>query len=346
MSDDPRVLDGAIAPERNTRLFGHEDTTRFLADAYRSGHMHHALLLEGPKGIGKATLAFRLANHILTHPEADAAPSVIADPDPESPVTHQIATGASHSLLHLARPIDPKSGRIRTAITVDEVRRAGRFYEQTSGTGNWRIVIVDPADDLNRSAANAILKILEEPPRRSLFILVSHAAGRLLPTIRSRCMTINMHPLSHANVLSALSNLGLEQTEDPETLSKTAASSAGSLATALLLLRYGGLDIIDAFQQIVSRGADGSAEAPHKLGDMLSARDRDEAYAFFKDHVVGWISQKAIMDARAGDRSGADRWAELALEIGRELDTADVYNLDRKQAVLSVFSSIFQLQAA
>ena len=142
------VLDGAIPPPRNPNLFGHQAAEAFLARSYQSGKGHHAILIEGPEGIGKSTLAFRFANHVLTHPDPATAPDHMVAPDLDAPVTRQIASGASHNLLHLTRPVDAKSGKLKTAITVDEVRRAGHFFAQTSGTGNWRIVIIDPADDL------------------------------------------------------------------------------------------------------------------------------------------------------------------------------------------------------
>lgn len=139
-----------------------------IGDTYRNG-LHRSC----QKDVGKRDRGI----HVLSHPDPAEAPDRLADPDPASIVTRQLATGASHNLLHLKRPVDEKTGRAKAAITVDEVRRAGKFFGQTSGTGNWRIVIIDPADDLNRNAANAILKILEEPPRRSLFLVLTHAAS-------------------------------------------------------------------------------------------------------------------------------------------------------------------------
>ncbi|WP_037469120.1 DNA polymerase III subunit delta', partial [Sinorhizobium fredii] len=208
----PGVLEGAVAPVENSKLFGHHEAEAFLAQSYRSGKGHHAILIEGQEGIGKATLAFRFANHVLSHPDPAEAPERLGDPDPASLVTRQLASGASHNLLHLARPVDEKTGRAKGAITVDEVRRAGKFFGQTSGTGNWRIVIIDPADDLNRNAANAILKILEEPPRRSLFLVLTHAPGKLLPTIRSRCLPLRLKPLEPEAMRLALGHLGFDLT--------------------------------------------------------------------------------------------------------------------------------------
>ena len=175
---DELLLDGALPPAANPELFGHKAQEDYLASSYKSGKGHHAILLEGAAGIGKATLAFRFANHVLHFPKSEKAPDSLIVPDHTSPVTRQIMAGASHDLLHLQRPVDAKTGKLKTAITVEEVRRAGHFLAQTSGTGNWRIVIVDAADDLNRNAANAILKILEEPPRNAMFLLIIARPGQ------------------------------------------------------------------------------------------------------------------------------------------------------------------------
>jgi len=330
----PGLLDGAIAPSENTRLFGHADAESFLAHAYRSGKVHHAILIEGPEGIGKATLAFRFANHILGHPDPATAPETIADPDPASPVSRQIASGASHNLLHLTRPVDEKTGRVKQAITVDEVRRAGKFFAQTSGTGNWRIVIVDPADDLNRSAANAILKILEEPPKRSLFLVLSHAPGKLLPTIPPRCLPLKLEALDDAAMRAALSHLGLEATE------KLIASARGSVSQALKLVNYGGMDIIAAFDDVLSARGPAARKAMHKLADVLSGRDSETIYAFFLSHIGEHITDRARAAALAGDLNTADRLARLSANLGERVAISLGYNLDRKQTVLSILEDM------
>ncbi len=340
------TLDGAIPPAENSELFGHEEARAFLAKAYRTGHMHHALLLEGPQGIGKATLAFALARHILSHPDPATAPEGLDETAPDSGLMRQIASGASHDLLHLTRPVDAKTGRVKTAITVDEVRRAGHFLSQTSGTGNWRIVVVDPADDMNRSAANAILKILEEPPARALFLMISHAPGKLLPTIRSRCMPLRLTPLSDEDLRWGLSHLGLDQGQPPEVLQAVVRLSEGSLSNAILLLRYGGLEIAEAAEQILQDGPATSKQAIHALADTLVARDRETAYEFFTDYMMERIRKAARQAAVDGDLSASERWARLATELAESLTTARVYNLDRKQAVLSLFSSFFRMSAA
>lgn len=332
------LLDGAIAPVSNIRLFGHAAAEAFLARSYRSGKGHHAVLIEGPEGIGKATLAFRFANHILRHPDPATAPEAIADPDPDHPVTRQLASGASHNLLHLSRPVDEKTGRVRTAITVDEVRKAGHFFSQTSGTGNWRIVIIDPADDLNRNAANAILKILEEPPKRAMFLVLSHAPGKLLPTIRSRCLPLKLQELDPQAMDQALGQLGLSIPADKR---ETVLSLAkGSVARALKLVNYGGADILEAFEQMLSASGPAQRKMMFKIADALSGKDSDVAFGFFIEHLSDHLAETARRFAHAGELSAAEHYARMTSVINEQLTVAGAYNLDRKQTILDVLAAV------
>lgn len=340
------ALDGAIPPGENTHLYGHQEAQAFLAQAYRAARIHHAILIEGPEGIGKATLAFRFAHHVLAHPDSSSAPAALSDPDPESPAFRKAASGASHNLLHLARPVDEKTGRVRSAITVDEVRRAGRFFSQTSGGEGWRIVIVDPADDLNRSAANAILKMLEEPPRRALFLVISHAPGRLLPTIRSRCLTLRLNPLAAEPLAAALDGLPATRAVSAEDKARLVARSEGSVARAVMIMNYGGLDIIEAFETILTEGPERGRRSIHALADTLSARDREEAFRFLCDHVLDWIAGRARALALEGNGERAAAYAALAARTERALTDAGAYNLDRKQTVIDLLSSLFDVPPA
>ncbi|PRX02782.1 UNVERIFIED_ORG: DNA polymerase III delta prime subunit [Martelella mediterranea] len=335
---DEQLLDGAIEPERNRRLFGHREAETYLARSYNSGKGHHAILLEGAAGIGKATLAFRFANHILHFPHAGDAPDHLIEPDHDAPLTRQIIAGASHDLLHLKRPIDQKTGKLRTAITVEEVRRAGHFLSQTSGTGNWRIVIVDSADDLNRSAANAILKILEEPPKNAMFLLISHTPGRLLPTIRSRCLPLRLRPLAPDDLIAALSALGLSV--EGQDMERVTALAGGSVAEALKLLNYGGLDIIDAYDQALQSSSAEARLVMHKLADTLSKRENETIFAFLIGHVDGDIKLRARNAALSGDLDLAERLAVLSSRIASDTAEADAYNLDRRQLVLDLLSRL------
>ncbi|KAA0697379.1 DNA polymerase III subunit delta' [Neorhizobium sp. P12A] len=336
--EQPGVLDGAIPPAENTRLFGHEDAEEFLAHSYRSGKGHHAVLIEGPEGIGKATLAFRFANHVMSHPDPALAPERIGDPDPASAVSRQIASGASHNLLHLSRPVDEKTGKVKSTITVDEVRRAGKFFAQTSGTGNWRIVIIDPADDMNRNAANAILKILEEPPKRALFLVLSHAPGKLLPTIRSRCLPLRLSPLGDNALGAALANLGL----NAEPGSALFAQAKGSVSEALKLLNYGGGDIIQAYQQIIIAEGPAARRSMHKLADALSGKESDTIFGFFVSYLGDDIMDRARVAAGEGRIAAADRLSRLYSDITERLTISQAYNLDRKQTILSILGDLKQ----
>lgn len=331
------VLDGAIHPSENTRLFGHAEAQAFLAQSYRSGKGHHAILMEGPEGIGKATLAFRFANHVLSHPDPATAPDAIADPDPQSVISRQIASGASHNLLHLTRPVDEKTGRVKAAITVDEVRRAGHFFAQTSGTGNWRIVIIDPADDLNRNAANAILKILEEPPKRAMFLVLSHAPGRLLATIRSRCLPLRLEALGTADLKKALAALRVDPGANAEALLEKAG---GSVSEALKLINYGGMDIAEALSGVLAASGPSARKAMHKLADVLSSKDNDVIHGFFTGHLENTVMLRARALALSGDLDAADRQARLAADIQERLRVSQAYNLDRKQTIMSLLEDV------
>ncbi|MGH7092569.1 MAG: DNA polymerase III subunit delta', partial [Stellaceae bacterium] len=187
--------DSAIpAPRSNPDLAGHEVAERELRRLFETGRLPHALLLSGPRGIGKATLAFRLARFVLSQPAGALGDllggSAAADDgdglwvDPESGVFRRIAAGGHADLVTVERAYDPRRRRLRGEIVVGDTREIGGFLRLTPAEGGWRVVIVDGADAMNRNAANALLKILEEPPRQTLLLLVAHSAGRLLPTIR------------------------------------------------------------------------------------------------------------------------------------------------------------------
>src|SRR5438034_4587944 len=202
----------APAPRANPDLVGHETAERELRRLEEAGRLPHALLLSGPRGIGKATLAFRFARFVLASGggegalgalfgEADATGLAI---EPESGTFRRVASGGHADLLTVERAYDPRRRRVRGEIIVENTREIGAFLRLTPAEGGWRVVIVDGADEMNRNAANALLKILEEPPRRALLLLVAHSPGRLLPTIRSRCRRFPLLPLPEATVAALL----------------------------------------------------------------------------------------------------------------------------------------------
>ncbi len=326
------AIDGVPAPSANPALFGHSAIRSFLAQAYQSSQMHHALLLEGPQGVGKTTLAFHLAGHMLKYSQAEDAPLTLATPDFETAPYRQIASGTHLSVLHVSRPFDAKSGKFKTGIPVEEIRRVGHFLNRTSHDGAWRIVIVDPADDMNRNAANALLKTLEEPPKRTLFILISHSSGRLLPTIRSRCQSIRFEPLAKADLSAALQAINLDTRTLPDA-DQLLTHADGSVRKAALLLAFGGLEISDAVDDILAKPVFDVPKA-HALATALSGRDAEIQYDLFLDDLLARIATKARLAAEQGNTHEANKWSLLWQEMQNEARDAAAFNLDRKQTVL------------
>jgi DNA polymerase III subunit delta' len=333
--DTHDAIDGVPAPAANAFLTGHEDIRAFLARTYRTGKMHHALLFEGPRGVGKATLAFHLAGHMLQHPHSSDAPDAIAAPDFTKPLFRQIAGGMHPAILHVDRPLDPKTAKFKTGITVEEIRRVSHFLARTSHDGAWRIVIVDPADDMNRNAANALLKTLEEPPARALFILISHSAGRLLPTIRSRCQTLQFKPLDDTALARALMAIGPGIGFDPNQGEGAAliARSEGSVRKAALLVAHGGLEIAGTADAILAKQRFDLPQAL-ALASAIAGRESEIQYDLFLDHLLERIAAEARRLAGEGALSVANAWSAFWDQLRRDMIETQAFNLDRKQAVL------------
>ena len=201
-------IEGIPDPAENRHLVGHRATLDLLAARHASGRMHHAWLLSGPRGIGKATLACRFAGHLFRHPDPGIAPAAYVTPGESDVVEGKVAAGGHLNLLHLRRPWSHENKRWMSVLSVDEVRRTVSFFGNSAAENVPRVCIVDPADDLNPAAANALLKMLEEPPPNAVFLVLAHSPKGLLPTIRSRCQKLDIRPLTGAQVLEALDHLG------------------------------------------------------------------------------------------------------------------------------------------
>src|SRR5215217_516424 len=199
----------AVHPRETTAFFGHRHAETALLNAYRSGRIPHAWLIGGPAGIGKATLAYRMARFVLAHRNPLGSAVQHAETlwvDASDPVASRVAAGAHGGLLTLERTLNDK-GVMRSVITVDETRETISFFGSTAAVEGWRVCVVDTVDELNANSANALLKVLEEPPARSLFLLASHAPGRVLPTILSRCRKLLLRPLEAADVACAVAEV-------------------------------------------------------------------------------------------------------------------------------------------
>lgn len=338
------ALEGVPLPRERAALIGHGAAERALLDAYRSGRMHHAWILAGPKGIGKSTLAFRFARFVLAHPDptVDAVQSAgdlsVAR---DTPTFGQVASGAHPGLLHLRRPYDAKrkaKDKFKQDLTVDEIRRAVPFFGSTGAQGSWRICIVDAADDMNVNAANALLKVLEEPPRRSLFLVLSHAPGRLLPTIRSRCRMLRTDPLTREEVRAGLLDLGVSD-GDPARAERIADLADGSLRTAITLARGEALDLADLFQSLVARLPELDPAAVHAFAETVGRPGADEGWTLFLD-LIGDHLHARLADAATTPLHRLVSVTEVWEKTSRAAREADAFNLDRKQVVLNAFRDL------
>jgi len=330
-------IEGIIRPAQNPHLFGHDTICQFLHKMHRQNHLHHALLFEGAQGIGKATLAFHLAWALL----ADRLDAPFSHIDEDCPHWRQIVLGCHPGLLHISRPFDIKTAKFRNAITVDEMRKVNHFMHHAQADHGWRIVIIDPADDMNRNSANALLKILEEPPQKALFIVISHHKGRLLPTIRSRCQSVHFKPLAEDELSDALAMIaapigfGQDASTDDHILEK----AQGSVRQGVLLLAYGGVEIAQALDDLLTM-PNFHLDAAMKLASVLSSRDAQIQFDHFTDHLLHQLGERARHHALIGELAMAERLAHLWQSFSDEIAQALAYNLDKKHFVLVLLTKL------
>jgi DNA polymerase-3 subunit delta' len=322
-------------PRETAVLFGHAAAEAALLAAYRAGRMPHGILIAGPKGIGKATLAYRIARFVLGHPDPTARAvqdAVSLQVDPASPVARRIAAQAQPDLLVIERTVNER-GVLRNQIAVDDIRRTVSFFGSTAGEGGWRIAIVDAVDDLNRSGANALLKVLEEPPKRGLLLLIAHSTARVPPTLRSRCRIVSLRPVGQEDVAAALAAAADIEHDSPE-IAAAATASDGSVARALNLLDDDALTLRRHALDLLARLPAVDPTDLHALGDALAGTD-PQPLAAFLDTVNAWLSQR--LDRGRGDLARLNRLAEASEHINAAARDAETYNLERKPLVFNVF---------
>lgn len=330
------TLSGIAEPSENPELIGHVEAQQMLLAAQRAGRLPHAVVLAGPQGIGKTTFAFGFARHLLSGSEP-APDGRFTRVDVQTPLFRQIASGAHPSVLHLTRPANERTKGFKTVLSVDEIRRIGRFLSMTSGDGSCRIVIIDPADDMRAAAANALLKNLEEPPARTIFVLIAHSPGALLPTIRSRCQVIRLAPLNPAEleqVLAKADQLAVDECARDALI----ARSGGSARAAIVLQQYGGVEIATALDRLATAPID--IAASHRLAEAVSGRDSAIQFDVFNGRALELLSNAAAEAAQSGDIKRAkklsDAWHLARIAI---TETA-TYNLDQKQHALTMISRL------
>ena len=359
----------AFHPRRNIHFEGHPAAEKLLLDSWNSGRMHHAWLIGGPPGIGKATLAFRMARFVLTKGLPGEQEMGLFGPppdptslntDPQSAVSHRIAAGGHADLLTIQRTWDEKRKRFKRDLPVEEIRRIAPFLRLTSAEGGWRVVIVDGADQLNTSGQNAILKILEEPPSKALILLVADNVGAMLPTIRSRTRKLALEPLSEAQVRSLLFRY-LPDLEDAERTA-LARLSEGSIGRATELHAAGGLDLYKAMLGVFDTLPRMDVVGAYTFIDAVLRGGNEEANWVAVTELIGWWLGRIARAAARGTIppevvpgeaalvhrlmqgshrvGGLDRWVEVWENTNHMFAKAESANLDRRQTLMSVLSAI------
>ncbi|NEU11346.1 DNA polymerase III subunit delta' [Methylobacterium sp. BTF04] len=335
---EPGDLPHIPRPREQTSLVGHAEAEAALIEGIASGRLHHAWLIGGPRGIGKATLAYRMARWLIANP-AGGTPKTL-DVDPGHPAARQVAALSHPNLVALRRTRPPTAKTLATKISVDAARNALDLFGSTAGNAGYRICIVDSAEDLNANSANALLKMVEEPPPRCLFLIVSHAPGRLLPTIRSRCRALTLRPLAEAEVARVVAGFPPPFVQpDAEALARAAALSEGSVAQGMAMLDANTANLVTEVETLLTRLDHPDWRRILALAEKLSGRESDEMFAASLDTVFRFVS--AELDRR--QHEGPARLAalvEVCDKIARAAREAAIYNLDRRPLVLSLFGDL------
>ena len=338
----------APEPRANPELRGQDAAVAVLRAALGSGRLPHGWLLTGPPGIGKATLAYRFARALLTSPEAREVDLAL---DPELPVFRQVAGGSHPDLKVIEPPRDPKTGKVKSEIPVDLVRAATASLNTTAALGGHRIVVIDGAENLNRNAANALLKSLEEPPPGAILLLVSHNPGRVAPTLRSRCAKLALARLPDAEVRAALAQHAPDL--PPEQHAALAQLARGSIGRALELA---GDDWVSLYRRL----ATGLASLPLDRLGLHALAGELARYADARSFAAPlWLIQELLsrlVGAAVGRQAPAlfegepealgrlaagrplDRWGSLWEKVARLATAVDGLNLDRRQALLHMLT--------
>ncbi len=360
----PDRLSGALHPRDTSRLIGQGAAEAAFLDAFNAGKLHHAWLLTGPRGVGKATLAWRIARFLLATPESDSGgmfdspASASLDIPPDHPVARRIASGGEGALRSVTRTADDKTKRLRKQIVVDDIRALNGFFHMSAADGGRRVVIIDDADEMNPNAANALLKMLEEPPARAILLLISHQPSGLLPTIRSRCRMLRLGTLDAAEMAQALAASGVTVQGNPAALAEL---SGGSVGGALRLSLLGGLEIyaelialiatlprmdraraIKLAEAAAGRGAETRLDLLFTLVDLALSR-LARTGATGAPPSIEAAPHEAETLARLSPTAHQGRlWAEAAQEISARTRHGIAVNLDPAALVLDTLLKMGQ----
>jgi DNA polymerase-3 subunit delta' len=344
-------------PRETSILFGHEAAEAELLSAWSQGRFAHSLLIVGPRGIGKATLAYRLARFVLSGggvANLMGKPGSLAIPEDE-PVFRRIASNSHADLKIVECGYDRKRERRREEIVVSDVRELVSFFAMTAAEGDWRVAIIDAADEMNRNAANALLKTLEEPPAQGLVILVAHVPGRVPATLRSRCRRLSLQPLAPELVGKLIANQRPDIAADQRnSLGRLAEGSPGR---ALTLANSDGLALYQELFNLISGLPKVDMLAVHRLGDRLNRKEEGDTFNMIAYFLPHWlermikgstassfpspiVSGETEVMMRLVQTNSLERWCEVWEKVRDLFSATNAVNLDRKQVLLNVFSTL------
>jgi DNA polymerase-3 subunit delta' len=315
-------------------LQGHEGPEAAFEAARARGRLHHAWLLTGPEGVGKATFAYRAARRLLGAPE-DPSHGILGAP-PEHPVSRQIIARSHPDILVVQRL--GEDGKVRKVIPVDEVRKLSEFFSKSPASSPHRVAIVDAADDLNTNSANALLKTLEEPPARGVLLLVSHSPGRLLPTIRSRCRRLAFSALSLEDA-AAFVRARVEVTE--EAALRLSRMAGGAPGRALALASAGAIVMDDAARSLLADLPRVDEAATLLLADRFRGGEGQAQFNLLFERLAERVHGMAT-DRAAQGIGALDRWAGAWETLQRLPREVEALNLDRTDALFTALGELRQ----
>lgn len=331
-------------PRLAAQFFGQRRAEAEILSAFRDQRMPQAWILGGPQGVGKATLAWRAARFLAAHPDP-TAPEVLGAPnldvDPQHPAARKIAALSFGDLALLRRQWDAKTKKFATRISVEDIRAILPIFTQSAGEGGWRMAIVDSADDLNASSANALLKLIEEPPPRSVFFFIAHQPGRILPTIRSRCRFLALPALAPDDVLDALRGALAETDEkipDAEIL-RASAGSKGSVREALRLIEPAAAELDRLMSTALAQLPDLDQRLPQMIGQKIASRENLAGWEAFGAKILDWLSEAVAVHKARGPQACAP-FAQAFEDFSRELREVEIYNLDKRAFVIVQFNRL------
>jgi DNA polymerase-3 subunit delta' len=341
---------GAPHPRETSALFGQEAAEARFLEALGGGRLPHGWMIAGPRGVGKATLAWRIARRLLIG--GDAATLNV---EPADPVFQNVAALASPQVFLCRRRWDEKTKRFRSAIGIDEVRALKTFFQMSATDGGWRVAIVDAADEMTDPAANALLKVLEEPPERAVLLLVCHQPSRLLPTIRSRCRVLRCAPLGPDDLAAALKAAGADPAGVPPTT--LAALAGGSSGAALRFIAQDGAALYALILGTIGQAPPVDRRRALDLANACAGRGAEDRFDLTLDLVrlaLGRLALSGAGDgvtpigdveaeilARLASTSAQARiWAETVVTVDARASHARAVNLDPAQVILDTFLQI------